>query len=72
MSWDKHTYTEVPKYYVQLQMAVARRLNLPAGRLVGHHTDAASKHSLLYISALSVVIVIMAICAMPTIYPSKE
>ena len=42
--------TELPKYYVRLQMAAARSLGLPASRLAGHHTDAAPKHSLCYFS----------------------
>ena len=86
--------TELPKYYAQLQTAVAHGLGWPAGPLAGHHTDAAPKHSLLFqfsfrrwshslkyickaetlaftdcdlldISAVNVVIVIIAICDMP-------
>ena len=41
-------YTELPKYYVWLQTAVACSLGWPSGRLAGHHTDAAPKHSLLF------------------------
>ena len=41
-------YTELPKYYTRLQTAVIRGLGWPASRLVGHHTDAAPKHSLLF------------------------
>ena len=41
-------YTELPKYYAQLQTALARGLDLPTGRLAGCHTDAAPKHSLLF------------------------
>ena len=41
-------YTESSKYYARIQTAVAHGLDLPAGRLVGHHTDAASKLSLLF------------------------
>ena len=39
--------TELLKYYAWLQMAVARGLGLPAGWLVGCHTDAAPKHSVI-------------------------
>ena len=87
--------TESSKYYARIQTAVARGLGLPGGRLAGHHTDAASKHSLCYfrsfseymvtridvhlqsgnvsvywlwllldVSAVSVVILIIAICDM--------
>ena len=45
--------TESSKYYARRQTAVARSLGLPAGRLTGHHTDAASKHSLCYFSSFS-------------------
>ena len=40
--------TELPRYNTQLQMAVARGLGLPAGRLAGPHTDAAPKRSQLF------------------------
>ena len=40
--------TESSKYYVRIQMAVAHGLGVPAARLAGHHSDAASKHSLCY------------------------
>ena len=40
--------TELPKYYAWLQMAVTRGLGLTAGRLAGHLTDTAPKHSLLF------------------------
>ena len=39
---------ELPKYYVRLQTAVARNLGLPVSRLVGRHTNAATKHLLLF------------------------
>ena len=39
------SYTESSKYYAHIQTALARSLGLPAGRLAGHHSDAASKHS---------------------------
>ena len=45
--------TELSKYYACIQMAVARGLRLPAGRLAGHQTDAASEHSLCYFSLFS-------------------
>ena len=34
------------KYYVRIQTAVACGLGLPAGRLVAHHIDVASKHTI--------------------------
>ena len=34
-------------YYARIQTAVARDLGLPAARLAGHHSDAASKHTLI-------------------------
>ena len=43
--------TESSKYYAHIQTGVPRGLGLPAGRLAGHHTDAASKHSLCYFSS---------------------
>ena len=39
---------ESSKYYARIQTAVTRGLGLPAGRLAGHHSDTASKHSLCY------------------------
>ena len=45
-------YTELPKCYARVLMAVARGLGLPARRLVGSHTDAAPKHSLCYFSSV--------------------
>ena len=48
-----HIYTESSKYYARMQTAVARGLGLPTFRLAGHHTDAASKHSLCYFSLFS-------------------
>ena len=45
---DKYTELPNPKYYVRLQMAVARGLGLFAGQLTGHHTDAApNTHSVI-------------------------
>ena len=41
-------YTESFKYYARIQTAVAGGLGMPAARLAGHHSDAASKHSLCY------------------------
>ena len=45
--------TESSKYYARIQTAVARGLGLPTRRLAGHHSDAASKHSLCYFSLFS-------------------
>ena len=42
------SYTESSKYYARIQTAVARGLIVPAARLADHHSDAASKHSLLF------------------------
>ena len=49
--------TELPKNDAQLQMAVTRGLGLSAGRLAGHHTDAAPKHLLCHFSSVSVQMV---------------
>ena len=40
-------------YYARIQTAVAHGSGLPAGRVAGHHTDAASKHSLCYFTLVS-------------------
>ena len=45
--------TESSKYYARIHTAVARGLRLPAGRLAGHQTAAASEHSLCYLSLFS-------------------
>ena len=45
--------TESSNYYERIQTAVARGLGLPAGRLAGHHTDSASKHSFCYFRSFS-------------------
>ena len=42
--------TESSKYNACIQTAVARGLGMPTRRLAGHHSDAASKHSLCYFS----------------------
>ena len=41
-------YTDLPKYYAQLETAVVRGLGWPACRQAGPHTHAAPKHSLLF------------------------
>ena len=45
--------TESSKYYMHIQMAVARGLGFPAGQQAGHYTHAASKHSICYFSLFS-------------------
>ena len=50
---NRRRSAELPKYYAWLQTAVAHSLGLPAGRQVGHHTDAAPKPSHCYFSSLS-------------------
>ena len=45
--------TESSKYYACIQTAVAHGLALPAAWLAGHHSDAASKHSLCYFRSFS-------------------
>ena len=45
--------TESSKYYACIQTAVTHDLGLPAARLAGHHSDAASKHSLCYFRSFS-------------------
>ena len=65
---------ELPKYYMQLQMAVARSLDWPACRQAGPRIDVHLQSGdvsiyrlslLLNVSAVNVVIVIIAICGMP-------
>ena len=46
----------LPKYYARPQTAVARGLGQSGGRLAGHHTDAAPKHSLLFQFSFRIII----------------
>ena len=47
--YDVQAYsTESSKYYGRMQKAVVRGLDLPAARLAGHHSDAASELCLLF------------------------
>ena len=50
---NRFIITESSKYYARMQTAVARGLGLPAAWLVGHYSDAASKHSLCYFRPFS-------------------
>ena len=53
MQYVYTVYTESFKYYARIQTAVTHGLALPAARLAGHNSDAASKHSLCYFRSFS-------------------